>query len=324
MEKAWLDEAVKLTQELWRAYLIYPSEEGRQLILASFDPHGLSLIGTGVHEFYSTAEQIIEGLTKDLAEAQATNFSIIDEYYAPSAVGEETCCVIGTLWVREKSDKAKHLLIEMDTRFTFVFRRSEGRWLLSHMHHSMPNVDQARDEFYPKTASEQANAAIEYSKVLERRAELDLMTELLNHVAFEKYVTSSIVEKGAGGAFFMIDLDNFKLVNDTLGHPEGDKVIIEFAELLSEIFAGNAYVGRMGGDEFAVYLTDPTDAKEIEAKARELVDCWSERSKGREVALGCSVGLARTEPGMTFATLYRNADEALYRSKRVGKGCFCW
>lgn len=58
----------------------------------------------------------------------------------------------------------------MDTRFTLVFRREGDRWLLVHLHHSTPNVDQRREEYYPKTATEQANAALEYSKAMERRA----------------------------------------------------------------------------------------------------------------------------------------------------------
>ena len=107
---------------------------------------------------------------------------------------------------------------------------------------------------------------------MERRAELDSMTELLNHAAFEKYVAAALVEGGEGSAFFMIDLDDFKQVNDTLGHPEGDRIIMEFADVLRDVFAGDALVGRMGGDEFGAFVEGPLSAGEAELKARELIE----------------------------------------------------
>ena len=180
---------------------------------------------------------------------------------------------------------------------------------MSHLHHSTPNVDQRREEYYPKTATEQANAALEYSKALERRADLDSMTELLNHAAFEKHVAAALTRGSTDSAFFMIDLDNFKQVNDTLGHPEGDRVIVEFADTLERVFARDALVGRM---------------EDAEAKARELIDAWASHSASRAVPLGCSLGIVRVERGKTFYDLYRAADEALYASKGRGKGCFSW
>ena len=195
---------------------------------------------------------------------------------------------------------------------------------MSHLHHSTPNVDQRREEYYPKTATEQANAALEYSKALERRADLDSMTELLNHAAFEKHVAAALSRGSSGSAFFMIDLDNFKQVNDTLGHPEGDRVIVEFADTLERVFARDALVGRMGGDEFAVFSTAPLSVEDAEAKARELIEAWASHSASRTVSLGCSLGIVRAAHGETFYDLYRAADEALYASKGRGKGCFSW
>ena len=247
MDQVLLQEAVDLARKLWHAYIIEPSDESVQFIVDTMDPQNLSLIGTGKHELYVNLEAFFAGLERDQEEAQDITFEILDEYYEPRAIGEDTCIVFGTLWARERPDRPKPLLVEMDTRFTLVFRREGDRWLLVHLHHSTPNVDQRREEYYPKTATEQANAALEYSKAMERRAELDSMTELLNHAAFEKYVAAALVEGGEGSAFFMIDLDNFKTVNDTLGHPEGDRVIQEFADVLLRVFprcAGRAHGRR--------------------------------------------------------------------------------
>ena len=108
---------------------------------------------------------------------------------------------------------------------------------------------------------------------MERRAELDSMTELLNHAAFEKYVAAALVEGGEGSAFFMIDLDNFKTVNDTLGHPEGDRVIQEFADVLLRVFPRDALVDTMhealarpelDDFEYGCFMSGPSKTADIE------------------------------------------------------------
>ena len=122
----------------------------------------------------------------------------------------------------------------------------------------------------------------------------------------------------------LIDLDNFKTVNDTLGHPEGDRVIQEFADVLLRVFPRDALVGRMGGDEFAVFSTCPLSVEEAQCKACELIEAWGSHSASRAVELGCSVGIVRVVRGETFFDLYRAADCALYASKDNGKGCYSW
>ena len=130
--------------------------------------------------------------------------------------------------------------------------------------------------------------------------------------------------------FFMVDLDNFKNVNDKLGHIMGDKAITDTADKLTEIFHHNAYIGRLGGDEFAVcvkYIAfDKESLYEYIYKKAEKV-CEANRrvySNGTEkVAISSSVGIALA-PDMAedFETLYKKADSALYRSKNGGKNCY--
>ena len=324
MDSVLLDEAVELTRRLWRAYLLAPSEEGGQFILRSLCKENFSLIGTGKHEVYLDLDTFLVGFERDQEEAQGITFEVLDEYCEARPLGEDACLVLGTLWVRERADEPKPLLAEMDTRFSLIFRYEDGRWLLVHLHHSTPNVDQRREEYYPKTVTEQANAALAYSKSLERRAELDSMTELLNRIAFENHVSDMLASGDGGSVFFMIDLDDFKQVNDTLGHPEGDRIIVEFADVLRDEFARDALVGRMGGDEFAAFAEGPLTTDQAERKARELIERWSACSSRRAVGLGCSIGLVLVDRDQSFFELYRMADEALYASKRNGKGRFSW
>ena len=319
-----LDEAVELARGLWHAYLIEPTEEGGRFIFESLHQENFSLIGTGKHELYANLSAFVAGLERDQQEAQNITFEILDDYYEARLIGGDVCLVFGTLWVRERAHEPKPLLVEMDTRFSMLLKRVDDRWMLAHLHHSTPNADQHCDEYYPKTVTEQVNAALAYTKTLERRAELDSVTSLLNRGAFEKHVSAAMARSDVGGVFFMIDLDDFKQVNDTLGHPEGDRVIVEFADVLGKVFACDALIGRMGGDEFAVFAECPFSAGEAEAKARELIDQWSARSSVHSVKLGCSIGLAIAKRGQGFFDLYRAADKALYATKRNGKGCTGW
>lgn len=325
MDRALLDEATALARALWRAYLLEPSEAGGRFIMESVDLSNLSIIGTGKHEMYVDAPEFLAALSNDLEGAQDISFDILDDYYVAHAAGEACCVVMGTLWVRERTEEPKPFLVEMDTRFTMVLHRDAGRWQLVHLHHSTPNVDQRRDEYYPKTATERVNEAIAYSQMLEHRASLDSMTELLNRASFEHAVSQALAQGAKGAVFAMIDLDDFKLVNDTLGHPGGDRVIVAFAELLADVFSDGFSLARMGGDEFAVFALPPCETALVEERVQELIDGWTACSAKHGVSLGCSVGLARVGDGaLGFHELYRRADEALYRSKRMGKNGFSW
>lgn len=324
MDARYLNEALDLAKGLWHAYLIEPTEEGGQFICDALYQDNFSLVGTGKHEMYVNLSSFLAGLERDQQEARSITFEILDDYYEARPVSDDVCLVFGTLWVRERAAESKPLLVEMDTRFSMLLKRANDRWHLMHLHHSTPNADQHREEYYPKTVTEQANEALAYTKTLERRAELDSVTDLLNHVAFEKHASEALDRAGAGGVFFMVDLDNFKQVNDTLGHPEGDRVIVEFADELRGVFDRESLIARMGGDEFAIFIERPLETVEVEKKARELLERWSARSSARAVELGCSIGLARAKHGQEFFDLYRAADKALYASKRDGKGCFSW
>lgn len=102
MDQVLLQEAVELARKLWHAYIIEPSDESVQFIVDTMDPQNLSLIGTGKHELYVNLEAFFAGLERDQEEAQDITFEILDEYYEPRAIGEDTCIVFGTLWARER------------------------------------------------------------------------------------------------------------------------------------------------------------------------------------------------------------------------------
>ncbi len=121
--------------------------------------------------------------------------------------------------------------------------------------------------------------------------------------------------------FMMIDLDRFKAVNDTLGHPVGDRLLAQVAKRLQMIMTDNELCGRLGGDEFAVVLKDATDSQYVNNVARKIIDAISRPYEVDQNTLfiGASIGSALgPADGRTVELLMRSADLALYRSKDLG------
>jgi diguanylate cyclase (GGDEF)-like protein len=151
---------------------------------------------------------------------------------------------------------------------------------------------------------EEARDALEY------RAYFDQLTGLPNRDEFQRRLKERITRARRGGSPFLygfLDLDGFKVVNDSLGHPGGDRVIAMAAQRLQEAFDADDTVGRIGGDEFGILIdVDPT-AGEREAVLNRLIDVFSEPFEVSDatVRLPASVGMARSE----FCNLSRNSDE---------------
>lgn len=169
-----------------------------------------------------------------------------------------------------------------------------------------------------------------HSDFLKNKAERDLLTNLLNKRTFERSVENMVTNhsKDEAGALLIIDLDNFKGVNDTLGHIVGDQVLSGVADKMRETFRQQDYLGRVGGDEFAVYLTFTNTIGEeerrdiIQSRAKYFCSVIGEIAAeiGQEAVISCSMGIAMDpEHGMTYERLYESADQALYKAKNAGK-----
>ena len=163
---------------------------------------------------------------------------------------------------------------------------------------------------------------------INRMARFDALTGLPNRLFVNEALGRALTEAerwGSRAAFMMIDLDRFKAVNDTLGHPIGDRLLGRVSERLAELITENELIGRLGGDEFAVVMNDATDASRVEKLAQRIIETLSRPYEVDQHTLyiGASVGVA-TSPrdGRTAETLIRSADLALYRSKDAGGGVF--
>ena len=158
---------------------------------------------------------------------------------------------------------------------------------------------------------------------LEKLSQIDPLTELLNKRTTESHIRMMLDQKDKGwerGAVVMIDVDNFKGVNDSLGHATGDRVLVEIARIMRTNFRVMDVTGRIGGDEFMVFLRDIAD----ENAAFRSVQRFQERVRSVLQEMGgvsLSIGVALyPEHGKTFEDLYLAADKALYEVKKHEKG----
>jgi diguanylate cyclase (GGDEF)-like protein len=160
-------------------------------------------------------------------------------------------------------------------------------------------------------------------------ARYDELTALPNRVNFRDEIERLLDaprEPDQLSALLFVDLDQFKQVNDTLGHPCGDQLLCLVAARLREMLRPEDFVARFGGDEFVVFQQNIRSAEEAASLARRIVDNLTERYKidNHLVEIGASVGIAMTSPGVRADTLLKNADMALYKAKADGRGTFCF
>jgi diguanylate cyclase (GGDEF)-like protein len=164
----------------------------------------------------------------------------------------------------------------------------------------------------------------EREKKLIYAAERDMMTGLLNRATTLQRIKSYLARRNSGVcSMYIIDIDNFKSLNDTYGHQTGDKFIEDFAQLLKHCFRDNDIVGRLGGDEFIVLIDGVGDAPMLKRRA----DAVLRRVLGLcerygELELSASIGGCIYKEGMDFEQLYARADDALYEAKGNGKNNF--
>jgi diguanylate cyclase (GGDEF)-like protein len=163
-----------------------------------------------------------------------------------------------------------------------------------------------------------------------RLARFDSLTSLPNRAMMRQTLDEALRNannRQRGCALFLIDLDRFKNVNDTLGHPVGDALLRQVADRLKLAMGDHGQVGRLGGDEFKAVLPGQVDIGLLESLARTLIEQVSRpySIEGHRVVIGASLGIAIGDPGRCTAdSLVRDADLALYAAKAAGRGKHCF
>ena len=159
---------------------------------------------------------------------------------------------------------------------------------------------------------------------IEDLATHDSLTGLPNRVSMNaalQHAVNTAQRRKEGLAIFFIDLDNFKSVNDTLGHPSGDQLLREIARRVRASIRDSDLVARLGGDEFVVMVEGPTDRPGLQLLTAKILRAISEPAQvqGRDVKITASIGISVfPDDGGDASTLLANADMAMYRAKALG------
>ncbi|MCR5526080.1 MAG: sensor domain-containing diguanylate cyclase [Lachnospiraceae bacterium] len=160
------------------------------------------------------------------------------------------------------------------------------------------------------------------------QASVDQLSGVLNKNTFREQVVLRLTQMKHGTihSFLMLDMDNFKQINDNLGHEYGDEVISRLGRILNEMTGFDVFVGRIGGDEFAVFLTLPGNHMfSADRTAHDFVDQLlmsfdrNFEEERRKYGLSMSIGVVTSTEHLTYDDFYRMADDMMYQSKRTGK-----
>ena len=159
---------------------------------------------------------------------------------------------------------------------------------------------------------------------LKKQAERDSLTKLLNRASCQQAVTDYLESRSSDSlsALLVLDLDNFKSVNDTHGHLYGDAVLTQIGTTLMSLFRAHDIIGRVGGDEFLVFLKNVPSREMVQDRCQLLLDTFRTQLSSLMPGLLVSVSIGGAmcpANGTTYADLFRRADEALYSAKRKGK-----
>ncbi|PVZ09211.1 MULTISPECIES: diguanylate cyclase domain-containing protein [unclassified Pseudomonas] len=167
-----------------------------------------------------------------------------------------------------------------------------------------------------------------YQRQVEALATQDSLTDLPNRRGFNLLAgqaLSDVQRTGAPLSALMLDLDKFKVLNDTHGHLAGDEVLAGFAEVLRDTLRHSDIISRWGGEEFIVLLkdTDGNAAQAIAEKVRQRTEAHVFHYRGKALRITTSVGLTLMQPGDNLERIIARADNALYRAKQSGRNRVC-
>lgn len=188
--------------------------------------------------------------------------------------------------------------------------------------------DTATGDIKAITFVKDINEEKKYNIELQYKAERDSLTGIYNKGMTEKLIIEHLCNSlpSTKGALLIIDIDNFKAINDNFGHIFGDELLCNLSQKLSDLFRNDDIVGRIGGDEFIVFLKNVSTPEIIRNKSEEICKTFSityTTTDNKEYKISISIGIAIfPENGNTFKELYKNADTALYVAKNKGKNVY--
>lgn len=305
------------TKELWAAYLA-DCNAGSFDELTGIAPD-CSIIGTGKHEIYRDLEQFSQAMRRDLQDQNDLQFHFRDFWCTEQVVDEQCSLVYGGLYIGADCESSG-IHINMDSRFSVLYKKVGQEWQVIHLHQSVPNPEQLDGEYYPRTLTQQIERSRETIEYLTRLAQRDSLTGLINFNTLQSFYTD--LDKH-GAWIFVVDMDDFKAINDTHGHLAGNHVLKRVASLLTSTMRAQDLVCRMGGDEFVLLCCGLGTEQNAQDLMRRLLARAAEVAGEEPAWTGISIGASPIHSGDCLETAFKRADQALYQAKAAGKNQGC-
>lgn len=264
------------------------------------------------------------------------NYAFMDIFCMSPAegIGKNFCDVVRHAFIKKRGIHIESENIDEWLKYVETVRRSspyrifevdlvDGRWLLfsEQLLESGELLVQTKDITRQKVT--ETNLKNSVSK-LHKLALTDELTQLANRRCFVDSVESELSRCRRDCGFvtmLVIDLDFFKIVNDSYGHLAGDTALVHIADILKRAIRQYDIVGRIGGEEFAIFLgsTDVDTALTIAERIRSMIASTPLIFEGQKIVLTTSIGMTSRSCKASFEQLYTEADEALYLSKSRGR-----
>lgn len=213
---------------------------------------------------------------------------------------------------------------EVDLEYRQKLANGESQWMAVTVIHLVNNSSNSEKVIgYVKNIDQRKRQELE----ILRQSQKDGLTTLYNKKATQTLIESQLSSDKAQntGAVIMIDIDNFKRINDTLGHIHGDSTLSQVGEKLTGLFRPVDIVGRIGGDEFLIYMNNYNSFNTLVNKLDMISDMFKDIKLGENSSyiVSGSIGVSLyPQDGTTYTELYQKADRALYFSKSRGKNCY--
>lgn len=268
---------------------------------------------------FETAQATIVHQTKKYEQEFLPYKNYIGAYSQSTSIHPEDVAMVQKLFsnkaLAQSFDEGEHLV-----RTRYRIKDKNGKWVWVEcstylLKRQDKNTLQSLVYFKIVDSEKKAHDA------LVKKAQLDAVSGIYNRATVESLVEEYIESATTYSAFLLIDIDNFKSVNDTMGHLSGDKLIREIGHSLSSIFRVDDIVGRLGGDEFCVLLKNVNNESTIMDKAGQV--SYAVKNIVKEInprlMVSASVGVYMAEPQSSFVQICENADKAMYEAKNSGK-----
>lgn len=311
-----------ITKDITRDYIIkqHYQKELSSLFELPEDVYAISYLDIDSWRVISQRRQDIGDSTLQLCHTveelcAAAVESIVDEN-----------CEAAQFYRNFTTEKLQQLYAEGQSHWVFEYQRrlvnGDIRWVENEVKF-LANVESGHLCAMLKAKDIQEIKELEQSLV--EAAKFDRMTMLLNRDTTMDSIREVLLrERNSEHALFMIDIDNFKKLNDTLGHQAGDEFLVSVAMAIQNSFRETDIVGRIGGDEFFALMKNMGDVRKLAVKAKTLLEDISKIDVGNpDVEISGSIGISMyPEDGRTLDELYAKADDALYEAKRHGKKRF--